>query len=188
MQLELVREINLFEEKETMRALVRASLMLALVFLVLVPLLALVFYQIALKSGNEKIIDFPLVFITVLIVLISLPVHELVHGLFFKLFAPRGTKIEYGYKNGTIYATAPGVRFSRTRFIIIVLAPFVVLTLVYIAIGLTWNIPLTAYLCFATHTTGCVGDFFYVREIMADRRISVCEDTDTGVRFYAKTA
>lgn len=34
-------------------------------------------------------------------------VHELVHGLFFKIFCPQG-KVKFGFKNRLAYATSPG--------------------------------------------------------------------------------
>lgn len=34
------------------------------------------------------------------------------------------------------------------------------------------------------HLSGCVGDWYYVRTILRDRRIVACEDTSFGVRFF----
>lgn len=46
--------------------------------------------------------------------------------------------------------------------------------------------PLLCYLAAGLHLSGCVGDWYYVRTILRDRRIVACEDTSFGVRFFAK--
>lgn len=183
MQRTLLKEINILEDKQTVRKMLSASLILFVVFAVLIPLLAYIFYQVALKTGDERVIDFPLIFVTLAVYLLSLPAHELIHALFFKLFSPGG-KITLGYKNGMLYAGSLGNVYTRRQYLVIALAPFVVLTLVYVVIALAFKAPLTAYLCFALHTSGCVGDFYYAKEILADKRITHCEDTNQGVNFY----
>lgn len=44
--------------------------------------------------------------------------------------------------------------------------------------------PLLCYLAAGLHLSGCVGDWYYVRTILRDRRIVACEDTSFGVRFF----
>lgn len=46
--------------------------------------------------------------------------------------------------------------------------------------------PLLCYLAAGLHLSGCVGDWYYVRTILRDRRIVACEDTSFGVRFFAR--
>ena len=43
---------------------------------------------------------------------------------------------------------------------------------------------LLCYLAAGLHLSGCVGDWYYVRTILRDRRIVACEDTSFGVRFF----
>ena len=50
-------------------------------------------------------------------------IHELIHGAFFKLFDPKG-KVKFGFKNGVAYATSPHSFYSKGKFAIILLAPF----------------------------------------------------------------
>lgn len=60
----------------------------------------------------------------------SFAVHELVHGVFFKLLAPAGARVTFGANRETamIYACAEGVVYSRRRYVAVCLAPTVVVT------------------------------------------------------------
>ena len=112
--------------------------------------------------------------------------HELVHGVFFKLFAPTGAQVTFGANLETcmIYACAEGVVYSRRRYVAVCLAPTVVVTAAF-ALGFALSgYPLLCYLAAGLHLSGCVGDWYYVRTILRDRRIVACEDTSFGVRFF----
>ena len=118
----------------------------------------------------------------------SFAVHELVHAVFFKLLAPAGAHVTFGANRETcmIYACAEGVVYSRVRYVAICLAPTVVLTVAF-ALGFAFSgYPLLCYLAAGLHLSGCVGDWYYVRTILRDRRIVACEDTSFGVRFFGK--
>lgn len=116
----------------------------------------------------------------------SFAVHELVHAVFFKLLAPADAHVTFGANRETamIYACAEGVVYSRRRYTTICLAPTVILTAV-LALGFAFSgYPLLCYLVAGLHLSGCVGDWYYVRTILRDRRIVACEDTSFGVRFF----
>lgn len=116
----------------------------------------------------------------------SFAVHELVHALFFKLFAPAGARVTFGANLQTcmIYACAEGIVYSRLQYLVICLAPTVALTVAF-GLGFAFSdYPLLCYLAAGLHLSGCVGDWYYVRTILRDRRIVACEDTSFGVRFF----
>ena len=118
----------------------------------------------------------------------SFAVHELVHGVFFKLLAPVGAKVTFGANRETamIYACAEGVVYSRRRYVAVCLAPTAVVTTT-LALGFAFSgYPLLCYLAAGLHLSGCVGDWYYVRTILRDRRIVACEDTSFGVRFFGQ--
>lgn len=58
----------------------------------------------------------------------SFAVHELVHGVFFKLLASAGAQVTFGANRETamIFACAEGVVYSRRRYVAVCLAPTVV--------------------------------------------------------------
>lgn len=117
----------------------------------------------------------------------SFVLHEVVHGLFFERFLPAGHAVSYGidFKMGIMYASAEGVRFERDRYVAVLIAPTIVITLAVVAIGIGFGWPLWTLATAAIHLSGCTGDWGYIRAIHADRRIAYCEDTSWGVAFFA---
>ena len=74
--------------------------------------------------------------------------------------------------------------YSRRRDMAVCLAPTVVVTTAF-ALGFAFSdYPLLCYLAAGLHLSGCVGDWYYVRTILRDRRIVACEDTSFGVLFF----
>lgn len=122
--------------------------------------------------------------------LLAIPVtfliHEVVHALFFRHYAPPGVRITFGsnLKMGMIYASAEGVVYPRDAYLIIALAPSVVVTLLVLVLGIGIKWPLWTILVATAHLSGCTGDWGYVRAIAADPAITYCEDTSWGVSFY----
>lgn len=120
----------------------------------------------------------------------SLGVHELVHGIFFKLFAPAGSKVKFGanLKAGMLYASVDGAIYTRRQYLIISLAPTVIVTAFLLALGVAVGWPLLGYGLAVIHLSGCTGDWGYAKRILSDPRIVYCEDTSWGVKFFAEGA
>ncbi len=123
-------------------------------------------------------------------VLGSLILHEGVHGLLFKLLAPRGARVLFGADRslGLIYASADGVTYPRRRYLAIILAPTVVVTALALAAAQLSGWPVLWYAVGVMHLSGCAGDWGYARIILRDPGIAWCEDTSWGVRFFARDA
>lgn len=117
--------------------------------------------------------------------LASLPVHELVHAAFFKLLGPRGTKVRFGCQAGMLYAGCPGTRLARGRFAAVLLAPFVLLNLAYLAVGLATGDALLAWALFALHASGCTGDLYFAYLVLRHPEADLCEDTDRGFALWS---
>lgn len=117
---------------------------------------------------------------------VSFLVHEAVHALFFKLFAPPEAHVTFGanWKMGMLYACAEGIIYTRRQYESIVLAPTVLVTAAVVGIGAAWAHPLWAIMVATLHLSGCTGDWGYVRAIHRARRVAWCEDTTWGVQFY----
>lgn len=87
--------------------------------------------------------------------------HELVHGVFYKLFTKR--KLTFGLTFTCAYCGVPDVFVYRTAALFAVIAPFalfsVLLILPVILVHSTiWRA--AAVLLFALHVGGCVGDLY----------------------------
>ncbi len=116
--------------------------------------------------------------------------HEFVHGLVIKRF---GGAPKYGVKMlGRIvpvaYCTSPGTRFTRGQFLLISLAPFVLISLAgAILIGAVPG--KSAFpLALAVHAAGCIGDLWMVGVAFRQPAGTMFEDRESGVRFHQGTA
>lgn len=112
--------------------------------------------------------------------------HELVHAWLFRRFAPLGARVRLGanLKMGMLYASAEGVVFPRSRYLLAVLAPSVVVSLVALAIGVGLGWPLWTLVVATIHLSGCTGDWTYARIIHSDPAIRYCKDTAWGAELY----
>ena len=114
-----------------------------------------------------------------------LPVHELVHGAFFKLFAPRGARVRFGYRSGMLYAGCPGARMGRGRFAVVLLAPFVLVTAACVFAGAALGAPLMAWSLGWLHGSGCAGDLYLAWLVARRPEADLCEDTEGGVALWS---
>lgn len=96
------------------------------------------------------------------------------------------SQIKFGFKAGMLYASAAGVVFSRKHFIYIVLAPLVVITVLIVIYALISQHFVSAYWALALHTTGCVGDVYYVIQLCKHKEVSHVKDTNVGAEFLCK--
>lgn len=180
--MKLIKHVNLLENKKMILWMNAASIILLLLFGTLLSVL--VFSKIS--ETNERLtLDVWETVAALIGYFILIVAHELIHGIFFKVFAHTG-KIKFGFKNGMAYATSPGSRYSKGKFAIICLAPFVVITTFLFII---WQLGLISSLMFifvtALHGAGCVGDFYWVYLAIRAPENSLIEDTEVGIDFYA---
>lgn len=114
----------------------------------------------------------------------SFPVHELIHGAGYKLFQPQ-RPVKFGFKQGMLYATSPETRYRRWQFVIIGVAPFVLLTAVFIiGWGLGWLSSGVFVLVTAVHGSGCTGDAYLVGRLLLTPKGKWVTDTEQGIDIY----
>ena len=183
--MEKIYEINIMENKKIVWGLNITS------FILLIPFFPLFTYLADLVTENlrnpaERGFDFLFYLFPLFILLLC--IHEAIHGLFFKLFCPENP-VKYGFKWKSLmaYATSPGSLYNRQQFMVIALAPFVLISLALtLGLALGWLSDTLYVVLAACHAAGCVGDFYYaylllVKFARADIRI---EDTETGIFIY----
>ncbi|MBF2444317.1 DUF3267 domain-containing protein [Listeria welshimeri] len=176
MERKLIEEINLLERKKLIINLNIVAIVIVLVLTVL---------RLAFSGGFEIANGFEGVIWLCLGYLLSLVIHEGVHGIFFKAFHPEG-KVKFGFKNGMAYATSPGSFYTKSQFFIISIAPFIVLTGLFIFLRFLGVNEAVIYLIFALHTSGCVGDFYYCILLLNRPTGILVEDTEKGINFYSE--
>lgn len=116
--------------------------------------------------------------------------HEFVHGIMMSRF---GGKPQYGVRMlarlvPVAYCTSPGSLFSRGQYVLITLAPFLLITIGgAIAVGaLPGKSALP--LALAVHTAGCIGDLWMAGIALRKPDGTRFEDLATGVRFHGAVA
>jgi hypothetical protein len=110
--------------------------------------------------------------------------HEWVHGLFFWAFTHERPKFGVGW--GYAYACAPGWYFPRGQYLVVGLAPLILLSLAGLAViavappgwvgALFWGLLINA--------SGAVGDLWVTARIALERGDVLVEDTGDGFRVY----
>lgn len=120
--------------------------------------------------------------------LVSMPVHELVHALFFRLMGGRGTRVRFGHAAGMLYAGCPGLVLPRARFLCVLLAPAVLVTGVLVLLGMVFDLHFIGMLAAAIHLSSCTGDLLAAWLIAREPACTHCEDTEVGVRLLAAGA
>jgi len=111
--------------------------------------------------------------------------HELVHGAFFWIYSRSRPK--FGFRGGYAYAAAPGWFFPRRQYLIIALAPFVLLSILgMVLVAVVPTAALAAILFgMVANASGAVGDMWIAFMIIRERRNIVIEDLGDGFNFYA---
>lgn len=112
--------------------------------------------------------------------------HEWCHGLAFRWM---GVKPKYGSKiAGNImpvfYATAPGKWVSRNQYLVIALAPTVIVNAV--GLLLMWPPTILRFLlvfALAVHFAGCVGDWWMSLVVWKLPARTLVEDRETGFAY-----
>ena len=130
-----------------------------------------------------SLFSFVLFFVIFFILIV---IHELIHGLFFKVFNPEG-KVQFGFKNGMAYAASPNSYYPKSRFIIICLAPFILITTVLVVLLSLGLISTSSFIFYASiHASACVGDFYWVFLLSRFKGEILVEDTEEGMNVYSK--
>ena len=112
-----------------------------------------------------------------------LPIHEVVHALAFLFWGGRpyfGTKLPLA-----LYCGAKNQLFHRDQYLVIGLAPLVVLTIAGIIFTLI-NPVLASYTLFASlgNVSGAAGDVWTVARLLRHPKSVLVEDTAAGYRVW----
>ena len=118
--------------------------------------------------------------------LVILPIHELLHGVAFTFW---GGKPYYGARLPfALYCGAKNQLFRRNQYLVVGLAPLVIITLVGIIFTLL-SPGLASYTIFATvgNFSGAAGDVLGTMKLLQQPESVLVEDTETGFRVWEIT-
>ena len=109
----------------------------------------------------------------------SIVLHELVHGLFLGVFTRERPR--FGFTGLWAYASSPGWYIPRNQYLVIALAPFVLITLG--GVGLLWLLPFSAVLpvvlVMALNAAGASGDLLLTGWILTCAKVKFVSETNT---------
>lgn len=187
--MKVIEKIDIMHEKKLVLALNFFAIPLFFFFLFFFS------FIVNLISPNETsfeiVGDLKSIFIflaNLLFFLVILVIHELIHGLFFKLYKPEN-KLKFGVlpKSMMAYCSSPGSIYKRYQMIIIAIAPFILISL-FLTILYSLNIITSlVYIGLASmHASGCVGDFYYLYLLFVKylKKDILVEDTLSGLIIY----
>jgi hypothetical protein len=118
--------------------------------------------------------------------LVTLPLHELVHAVFVFLFGGR-PRFGAGIKGAMpyLYVTDPGRRFNRNRFLKVALAPLILIDLVALALILIQPAWSWAAVVFVVNTSGAIGDLWVVGLLVRFPAWVLVEDRTLGFAVWS---
>ncbi|GCE13542.1 DUF3267 domain-containing protein [Tengunoibacter tsumagoiensis] len=179
-------ELALLDDPVQLRLLARGSFFLLLgagVFFGGLDLWSLAWHGYPL-AGSLNILGFLLWFVlNIVSYLLILPFHELVHGGVFLLWGGRpyfGAKLPLA-----LYCGAKEQLFRRNHYLVVGLAPLIVISSLAILITLLAPL-LSAYLLLAWigNASGAVGDLLVAQRLRKCSPETLIEDTETGYRAW----
>ena len=119
-------------------------------------------------------------------IVVTLVLHELTHGAAMQLF---GASPRYGiiWKGLMLYATSPGYAYRRKDYVVIALAPFVLISL--LAVLCMWLLQGTAWVallavCGIVNASGAVGDLWITMIVLRHAVTAYVMDERDGIRVF----
>lgn len=114
-------------------------------------------------------------------------IHELIHGLFIHIFS----KKRASYKMSFFYASAGAADryFDKIEYIIIALAPVVILSIIYLSLINILSIEYynALLLIFAISFGSAIGDFYISSLTLFQPKDIIVNDEGEKMHFYTKT-
>jgi hypothetical protein len=112
-------------------------------------------------------------------------VHELIHGFFFWIFTRK--RPIYGFKGIFAYAAAPDFYIPRNQFLLIGIAPFIVIPLIGSALMLFVPLAavLTLILILTFNAAGAIGDLYIIGLLLTRPAPTLIRDFGEGMTFYS---
>jgi hypothetical protein len=137
-------------------------------------------------DGNTSItLPFQLIVDTIVALVLVMLIHELVHGVFFWRFA--GQRPTFGIKGLYVYVAAPAeVYFPRNQYLIVGIAPFVLLTLVGLLLMIIVPVVVVPILMLfiAFNAAGAAGDLQMSARLLSYSPDTLMQDSGTSVIVY----
>ena len=112
-------------------------------------------------------------------------IHEAIHALAMRRYGgnPQFGLLMIGKVIPAAYCTSPGTKFTRRQYLVIALAPFVVITAVGLIALASGTLGIVFAFALALHAGGCIGDFWASVLVLREPAGTTYEDLRDGLRF-----
>ena len=121
---------------------------------------------------------------TILAVVLYMFAHEWIHGIFIHYFC--GEKPQYGFTGLYAYAGQKDAYFSKTHYIVIALAPVILLGALLLVLNLLFPVWFWAiYFIQVMNLSGAVGDLYVTALLLKLPADTLCNDDGLSMRFYS---
>lgn len=121
----------------------------------------------------------------IIVLVVTFSAHEALHGLAIR-WAGHNPRFGMKLDKGVLYATAENALFPRNHFVIVALAPLVVMTLV--GMGLMIAVPDTVGyyvgLVVALNAAGAVGDLWMTAVVLRYPPVALVRDEADSIRVF----
>jgi len=120
----------------------------------------------------------------VIVSIVVVIVHEAVHGLFFWLFTKQ--RPVFGFKWAYAYAAAPEYYVPRGQFLVIGIAPLILISLVGLALFpvTPFVVTLILVLTLTMNAAGAIGDLYVVGWLLSRPASLVIQDSGDSMTIY----
>ena len=120
----------------------------------------------------------------VLVSIVVIIVHEAIHGIFFWLFTKK--RPVFGFKWAYAYAAAPEYYIPRDQFLVIGIAPLILISLVGLALFpvTSFVVTLILVLTLTMNAAGAIGDLYVVGWLLTRPASLVIQDYGDGMTVY----
>ena len=119
-----------------------------------------------------------------------IPLHELIHGLFYKIDGATVVQYKANFKKFIFYAMADQYVINFSSFVLLALAPFVIINSLLL-VALVFSTGSLSFL-FAgmlfVHTSGCAGDFALISYFLEHdyKHLVTYDDVAEGKSYFYK--
>ena len=154
-------DVYSIDAKQTKTGIIFTLLSFVLMVAVGAPLLMFVVDLSEITSGEALDYYMPVTVCFIVALFLYIILHELVHGLFFKIYTK--AKLTFGISWSCAFCGVPQLYVKKWPMVVTSLAPFVIFNILFLVpIFLVQNTLIATYLIvlFAIHFGGCVGDLF----------------------------
>lgn len=176
----VIDEIDIFADERLRQQMLALSWAILLAGLIIVMLCCVLAQDSIARIGLGLVIS---IIASIIASIVALPVHELIHTATFLLLGGRGHRVEFGFKDAFLYTRFHGPALTRARFVAVLLAPTVVLSVALPVLGRALGWPVAGLTAAFLHLSGCTGDLLMSRIILTTPNATHVEDTDTGCRL-----